>query len=70
MAGWKRNAPEQLPIGTSGLPVLDNFDYEQTSTRQTETNVAAPISTRANERPVLNDEALIDAGRQHAITKQ
>jgi two-component system, cell cycle response regulator len=70
MGGWKRSAPETLRIGPSGLPVLDNFDYEQTSTRQTDTNVAAPISSRANARAVLTVVAGSDAGRLLAITKE
>ena len=56
--------------GKSGLPNLDSFDFEHTSTRQTDTNVAPPASTRRGaERPVLTIVDGADAGRVIAVDK-
>jgi two-component system, cell cycle response regulator len=51
------------PIGASGLPNLDNFDYEVTSTRQTETGIVEPASSRRSARMTLGVLAGSDAGR-------
>jgi two-component system, cell cycle response regulator len=51
------------PIGASGLPNLDNFDYETTSTGRTETNVIEPASSRRSARMTLTVIAGGDAGR-------
>ncbi len=50
-------------VGSSGLPNLDNFDYEATSTRQTETSHVAPASSRRASRAMLVVVAGADAGR-------
>jgi two-component system, cell cycle response regulator len=50
-------------FGDSGLPNLDNFDYEATSTRQTETSAVAPASSRRASRAMLAVVAGADAGR-------
>lgn len=58
-----RKKGADFPRGTSGLPNLDNFDYEVTSTRQTETNVIEPSSSRRSARMTLAVLAGSDAGR-------
>jgi diguanylate cyclase (GGDEF)-like protein len=51
-------------LGSTGLPNLDTFDYEATGTRNTETSVAAPASTRRlAANPVLTIVEGNDAGR-------
>jgi diguanylate cyclase (GGDEF)-like protein len=52
-----------LPIGGSGLPNLDNFDYEHTSTKQTETNQISVPPSRHPSHPVLTVIGGPDAGR-------
>jgi two-component system, cell cycle response regulator len=50
-------------VGESGLPNLDNFDYEATSTGLTETHVIEPASSRRSARMTLTVIAGADAGR-------
>jgi two-component system, cell cycle response regulator len=55
---------KRVPVGLSGLPSLDSYvDSERTTTRQTETNIAAPISATTNNRPTLTVVVGLDAGR-------
>jgi diguanylate cyclase (GGDEF)-like protein len=49
--------------GTSGLPNLDNFDYESTSSRQTETDRLSPPSSRSTARAVVTVVRGADAGK-------
>lgn len=58
-----------MRLGESGLPNVDELDYEQTSTRATDTNVTAPISSRANARPAITVVAGADAGRVHVLAE-
>lgn len=58
------------PTGASGLPNLDNFDYEATGTHRTDTQVLAPASTRRKpSRAVLTIVEGADAGRMVALDK-
>src|SRR5213075_396760 len=56
-----------LPIGGSGLPNLDNFDYEHTSTRQTETSQFEGPPSAHPSRPMVTVVSGGDAGRVVAI---
>lgn len=67
MAGDR--SPKPPKIGATGLPNLDELDYERTSTRATDTNVTAPISTRGHARPAITVVAGADAGRVYVIPK-
>jgi diguanylate cyclase (GGDEF)-like protein len=60
MAAGRRTGP---PRGHHGLPELDNFDYEETSTRQTETNAVATLSMQESSEPTLTVVVGLDAGR-------
>lgn len=56
-------------VGESGLPNLGVDPlYEATMTRQTETNVSAPLSARSSARPTLMVIAGADAGRVVRVT--
>lgn len=72
MSAAKRDWPPSLlasAIGESGLPNLGaDPHYEATTTRQTETNVSAPISGRSAARPTLMVVAGADAGRVVRVT--
>src|SRR5689334_9174669 len=61
--------PKPVPLGPSGLPSFVNFDYEQTSSNATETNITAPLSTQTNNRPTLTVVVGMDAGRVLRITE-
>jgi diguanylate cyclase (GGDEF)-like protein len=71
MAAMKYVTPSTaFRSGKSGLPNLDNFDYEHTATRQTDTNVSPHASTRRTPaRPVLTIVEGADAGRVVPIEK-
>lgn len=57
--------------GKSGLPNLDTFDFEHTSTRQTDTSVSAPASTRRMPaRPVLTIVEGAEAGNVVAVDRE
>ena len=66
MTGRKTRTPPAFSIDNA-LPRLDNFDYEQTSTIQTETNQIEPASSRWSARPTLTVVAGADAGRVVAV---
>jgi diguanylate cyclase (GGDEF)-like protein len=61
--GRNKKDDDRPPLGESGLPRLDNFDYESTSTRQTETSHVAPESSRVSSRAVVTVVEGADAGR-------
>ncbi len=56
--------PPRTRLGSSGLPLLDDFEQDVTATRQTATDVnVAPASSRTSARPMLTVVAGDDAGR-------
>lgn len=56
--------PPKHRVGPSGLPRLDDFEQDVTTTRQTDTDVnAGPASSRASARAMLTVVAGGDAGR-------
>jgi diguanylate cyclase (GGDEF)-like protein len=63
--GGRRSGP---PIGKHGLPELDNFDYEATATRNTETNAVATLDAHEVSEPTLSVVVGLDAGRIIPIT--
>jgi diguanylate cyclase (GGDEF)-like protein len=64
----KIRPPQAPPPGSSGLPNLDNFDYEATGTHRTDTQILAPASTRRRPaRAVLTIVEGADAGRMVAL---
>ncbi len=70
--GMKIRPPlHPLPApGASGLPNLDNFDYEATGTHRTDTQLLAPASTRRGPgRAVLTIVEGADAGKMLPLDK-
>lgn len=66
-----RTPQEAPPTGQSGLPNLDNFDYEATGTHRTDTQMMTPASTRRKPaRAVLTIVEGADAGRMVACDKE